>query len=679
MLQRVASKVKTKGAKAEEQFGHMVDMETGTGLVHTAPGHGDVDNKLGKHYGLPEPSPVDESGKLTKDAGEFAGIFVKDADPKIIDKLRSTGMLLYSTTITHSYPLCWRCKAPLIYRMSHQWFLKVNQVRTAMLEENENVNWLPEFARERFQNILIGAPDWAITRQRYWGIPLPIWICKKCGTKEVIGSRKELVEKATVKVNENIDLHKDSVDKIKIRCTGCGGEAERVPDIMDVWFDSGISPWASLGYPFKNKELFEKLWPVDLIDESQDQVRGWFYTLMFCGVAAFGKRPYNTVCLNGWTLDGKGEKMSKSLGNVVWADDAIKELGADLLRLYYCWNVAPWDTQKFNMGVAKDLGRALNVLWNTYLFIKTYGNMNAAEPKEFNAEDKWIISKINSLIQNTTKNMEEFRFHYAGRDIVDFLMNDFSRWYIKIIRSRVSPWYTGADKEAAQYTMNYVLGRLIRLFAPMTPYISEKVYTDLFSKSSTQTKSESGSSDSVHLSEWPKYEKERLNKPLEEEMDFVKSLMEAMGFARQEAKIRLKWPLAEIRVQPKDDIGTRALTDLKGIIMTMGNVTDVKPSDELPGGREFEFGRFELGDVVEDEAFLREVIREVQKLRKKAGLNGQDKIRRTLETDKKSEDVLKKQEKELLLGVGGESVTFGKAAGAKGELDFEQRKVIISF
>ncbi|MEM5812549.1 MAG: isoleucine--tRNA ligase, partial [Candidatus Aenigmatarchaeota archaeon] len=354
MKKRVASKTLTKRVvESGDEFGHVVDMETGSGLVHIAPGHGDVDNKLGRHYGLPEPSPVDDSGKLTKEAGRFAGIFVKRADPMIIEELERRGKLLVSEKIVHSYPLCWRCKSPLIYRMSNQWYLRLDPIREKILRENKKVRWLPEFGRERFSDLIAEAPDWAITRQRYWGIPIPIWVCKKCGKKTVIGSKRELEKASGKKVS---DLHKDSVDKISIPCV-CGGKMERVKDIMDVWFDSGISPWASIGYPFRNRELFKKLWPVDLVDESQDQIRGWFYSLMMCGFSVFDRAPYETVCLNGWTLDERGEKMSKSLGNVVDAKEARNLLGSDLLRLYYCYDTAPWDTQKFNMSNAKELHR----------------------------------------------------------------------------------------------------------------------------------------------------------------------------------------------------------------------------------------------------------------------------------------------------------------------------------
>ncbi len=365
-----------KHALEEEEKGKealvedFVDPNEGSGLVHVAPGHGPEDNYLGEYYGLPVVSPVNESGEFTAEAGRYEGMKVREANETILEELRSKGLLLLERRIKHSYPLCWRCKTPLIFRLSEQWFLSIEPIKKRMLEACEQVRWLPEFGRERFRHWLSQAGDWCISRQRYWGIPLPIWTCDKCGRIEVIGSIQELLERA-IEAPKELDLHKHVVDKIELRCE-CGGVMRRVPDILDVWFDSGIAPWASLGYPYKNKELFEKLFPVDLVDESQDQIRGWFYSLLFCSMAALEKTPYSTVAMNGWVLDEHGEKMSKSLGNVIWAEDALRELGADVVRLYYCYEAAPWETKRFSFRSANELKRKLNVLWNTLNFYETY-------------------------------------------------------------------------------------------------------------------------------------------------------------------------------------------------------------------------------------------------------------------------------------------------------------------
>jgi len=309
-----------KNAEDDEEekaeFEEFVTMNEGTGLVHCAPGHGSSDYFVGNYYGLPAVSPVDESGKFTEKAGEWKGLFVKDADKSIVEKLEEEGKLLHFSRITHSYPLCWRCKTPLIFRLSKQWYYKIAPIKEKMIEANERVNWMPSYGKESFGNWLQQSGDWCISQQRYWGIPIPIWVCSSCGRMKVIGSVKELKENAVGSLGELNDLHRHVVDKIRLKCD-CGKNMNRVKDIFNVWFDSGIAPWASLAYPFKNKELFEEMFPCDLINESQDQIRGWFYVLMFCSMAAFEKPSYKAVGMMGWVLDEKGEKMSKSLGNVV--------------------------------------------------------------------------------------------------------------------------------------------------------------------------------------------------------------------------------------------------------------------------------------------------------------------------------------------------------------------------
>jgi isoleucyl-tRNA synthetase len=669
MKKRVASKTQVKKAVAGEgdEFGHMVTMDTGTGLVHTAPGHGDADNRLGKHYNLPEVSPVDEKGRFTEEAGEYEGVFVKDADGLIIEKLKQNGFLLYSGRITHSYPLCWRCKTPLIYRMSKQWFLKMDLLRNKIIKANKKVRWLPEFARERYHNLIIEAPDWAITRQRYWGIPLPVWVCGKCGSKKVIGSVAELRKESVRKLPENIELHKNSVDKIKLKCS-CGGQMMRDPDIMDVWFDSGISPWASLGYPFRNRALFDRLWKVDLVDESQDQIRAWFNTLMICSFATFGEEPYETVCLNGWTLDEKGDKMSKSIGNVIFAEDAYKELGADIMRLYICSDVPPWNTQKFSMKNAKELGRFFSILWNTFRFIETYSDKAVLETGagRFNKEDRWLLSKVNSLTKEVTAHTEDFEFHHSTRKLIDFVMNEFSRWYIKLVRDRVSPSYCGKDKQAAQFTLEYTLKRVAELLAPFAPFIAEHIFTHRYSK------------DSVHLSTWPKPEAKYIDTELEEQMDAVKMIIETANSERQEKGVKLRWPVDRIEIRCEGGISD-AVENLKDIIKVMGNAKEVVAVKKLPDGREFEGGSLSIGKVLKEEAFLRELVRKVQMSRKKAGLKVSQKILLNIKTDDKTEELLKGFEEELKTGVGAGKILFGEPKKKRGELVFDGRKVEFGF
>ncbi|MEM5798321.1 MAG: isoleucine--tRNA ligase [Candidatus Aenigmatarchaeota archaeon] len=661
---RVASKVAMKGAAEEEEFGHLVDMETGTGLVHIAPGHGDVDNRAGKHYGLPEPSPVDEEGKLTSEAGKFAGIFVKDADKEIIAELERTGKLFYAGFIIHSYPLCWRCKTPLIYRKSHQWFLKIDTLKDIMMKEAENVRWLPEFARERFLNTLADAPDWAITRQRYWGIPLPIWKCQKCQRRMAIGSVAELKKMSVKPLTDDVDLHKDSVDKIKLKCD-CGGVMSRYPYIMDVWFDSGIAPWASLGYPFKNKQLFKALWPVDLIDESQDQIRGWFYTLFFCAFATFGESPYKTVCLNGWTLDEKGEKMSKSLGNVVWAEDAWARLGADMLRLYYCYDVPPWNTQKFNLKSAEELKRFFNILLNCCDFIKLYAKRQEAKVSAL--EDKWIISRINTIIADTTSALEDFRFHHAARGLVEFVIEDLSRCYIKLIRSRLAQ----KDSSAA-YCLYYVMERLLKLLSPFVPFVAEKIWLELFKEKGM----------SVHMQGWPVADKKAIDTGLEKDIAVVRQFVEAVNAARQVEGIKLRWTLKDVWIEPKDkkieDVVIRG-AEIAKILSNFQTLRIYKksgiPEERPEKWHDSELGRIAIGRPDMDEAFFRELVRCIQEMRKSAGLNFSQKI--ALYLDPEIKGYLKQREEELKKAVNAKEIRFKKAE--KAGLEWEGKRFGIGF
>ncbi len=682
---KLLAKASVKTDETTENVEDFVTMDAGSGCVHTAPGHGETDFRMGEHYNLPSPSPVDDEGKLTQDAGPFAGLFVKDADRKIIEYLEERGHLLKVVKITHSYPLCWRCKTPLIYRLSKQWFLSVDTIKEKMLKDNKSVKWLPGFAGERFHNWLENANDWAVSVQRFWGIPLPIWICEACGSKDIIGSRKELKEKAMERIDEDVDLHKNSVDKIHLKCQQCGKRMTRVADTMNVWFDSGISPWASLGYPFKNKQLFETLWPVDMICESQDQIRGWFYSLMFCGVAAFDRKPYEAVSMTGWTLDEKGEKMSKSLGNVVYAEDALKAVEADVLRLYYCWSVAPWDTQLFSLKIAKELRRVLDVLWNTSVFAESYADPELAKEKvnlkKLDIEDRWIISRLNSLIKSTTDDLENFRLHYVGKNFEAFILNDFSRWYIKLVRDRLSPWHEGADKRSAQFTVLYVLENLARLMAPVTPFITEKIYRKLFFSK--------GRPVSVHLCSWPKADDGLVDTELETAMEFAKAAIEAANALRQKLEIKLKWPVTELFVRAKDELTEKALVSMEPVLKSMANaekVTFVKSighKEHKEGGKTlaFEYGEIALGEVLEDKAFARELMRTIQVARKKDGLNVKERIELWVEAEGKTEKMFEQSRDMIAKEVGAAKVHHGlpHKVGIKGTLDFEGKKVRVYF
>lgn len=665
--------------KANEESFDFVDPSEGSGAVHVAPGHGPEDYYIGQHYKLPAVSPVDDEGKFTEEVGEFNGIFVKDADKEIIKKLEAANLLLYSGWIEHAYPLCWRCKSPLIFRLTKQWFFSIDKIKKKMLEENENVNWMPEFGKERFRNWLREAIDWCISRQRYWGIPLPVWVCENCSNMKVIGSVKELKENAIKELPEDIDLHKNVVDKIVLKCEKCNGQMKRVPDIMDVWFDSGVAPWASLGYPHKNKEVFEKLWPVDLIDESQDQIRGWFYSLMFTSAAVFGRAPYKAVAMNGWVLDEKGNKMSKSKGNVIWANEALETLGADVLRLYFCWETPPWKQQNFSFETAKEIKRALNVLWNSFQFFKTYGNEFEPKFENLEVEDKWLLSRINTLIEEVTENLENFYFNKAGKAIVNFIVEDLSRTYIKKVRDRTWVNAEGKSKQAALSTLYEVLITTTKLLAPISPFITEYMYQELCGLK------KGAKGHSVFESGWPKPKKEFINKELEKKVEQAKEIVKAILAARQLAGIKLRWPIGEVLVE-----GDVELKDTKDIIKCLANAREVVKTQgvEKRSGEyieaEFKGGKVyiekELNESLLEEAMIREIVRTVQNLRKKNGFRVNEYITLSINADEKSNAVLNKHSEEIGREVMAKSVKIGVQEGEiKGKVKFMDKEIYIAF
>ncbi len=562
----VASKIQVKKevkTTEDEAFGHMVTMDVGTGIVHCAPGHGAEDNKLGHHYGLPAPSPVNDEGRFTSEAGWLEGLFVKDADARIVEYLRERGLLFHEEKIVHSYPLCWRCKTPLIYRSTDQWFFRIDPIKKLMLRFTEETRWLPEFAKERMRNWVEDEEDWCISTQRYWGAPIPIWECKKCGHMIAIGSIKELERKMINKVKLD-DLHKHVVDKVILRCEKCGAEMHRIPDIINIWVESGVAPWASLGYPHTNEKLFKKLWRVDLVDESQDQIRGWFHAMLFMSAATFKERPYETVCMNGWVLDEKGEKMSKSLGNVISAEEAFRELGADVLRLYSCYSTAPWDTHKFSMKEAKELFRFMNVLVNIINLVNMYNvkiTLNAVELTR--AEDRWMISRLNSTMEKVRNYIDNFYFHYAARELINFLMEDFSRFYLKLAKERYDE---EEDTEALDYVISRVVFDFIRMLAPFCPYITEYVYLKLFK--------DPVGKESVHFLEYPQPDESLMDEKLEEQMKLAQKIIEATLSMRQEANVRLRWPLKEL-VIAKDKQSENMLKHFEAMIKKLTNIKQI--------------------------------------------------------------------------------------------------------
>jgi len=552
LKERVASKVGSKkGISSRDVYEDFVTVEEGTGIVHTAPGHGKTDNEVGQHYGLPSPSPLDDECRFTSEAGLWEGEYVKEADHSIMDHLHRAGKLLFWEKVEHSYPVCWRCKNPLIFRMSNQWFLKVEPLKEKMLRANEKVNWQPSFAKERFKKWVANAEDWNFSRQRYWGIPIPIWKCASCGELRVVGSGEELRKNAVKELPDGFDLHFAS--EVKLKCS-CNGVMTRVPHIFDVWFDSGCAPFSSLGYPFKNKESFEKYFPPSRIAESQDQIRGWFYSLMFVSVSVFGKEPYKAVSMPGWVLDEKGEKMSKSLGNVVYAEQALGEAGADACRFYYCWESNPHTTTKFNLSMIKsEVHRFLNIYWNLHNLVLS----NEARPSPRKVEDEWILSRLNTVVKESLKAFQDFEFHVVGRSIHEFVVEDLSRFYVQSVRDRL---------EEAIPVLEECLLKVTKLLAPVCPFITEKVYQGLRARVK-------GLKESVHLDSLPEHG--RSNPVLERSARMARGVIAACLACRDKAGVGARWPLEKLVVDAGEEVRA-AVKEFEEVVLKQCNVKKVR-------------------------------------------------------------------------------------------------------
>ena len=561
-------------------LGDHVTLTEGTGCVHTAPGHGPEDFEIGKKYGMPIFCPVDEAGLFMEDAGKYQGEFVKDADPEIIEDLKSHNLLLKATIINHRYGFCWRCKTPIIYLATKQWFLKITEIKDKMLSELDKVEWVPTWAGEnRFKNWVENAKDWTISRQRYWGIPIPIWECEDCGEITVVGSISELKDRLVEGKLDGDFIHRPHVDEIRIGCE-CGGKMKRTPDVLDVWIDSGVAGWAALHYP-EETELFEEWYPYDFITEGHDQTRGWFYSQLGCGVITNNSTPYKKVLMHGFTLDEDGKKMSKSLGNVVEPEEVIELYGADVLRFYLLWGNKPWEDLKFVWDELKNVNKMFNILWNVYVFSTTYMSIDNFDPTAYSLddvklrdEDIWITSRANSLAKEVTESLGSLHFHKATRAINHFILEDLSRWYIRLIRGRTWIEKDDPDKLGAYYSLYYALRLLIVTMSPIVPHITEDIYQNLVRSVGMDAL------ESIHMQDW-KYNEELIDVELESNMEVVREIIEACARARDAARYKLRWPVKEIVIVSEDKNVLAAAQTLKGVIMEQANTKDVVSSSKF--------------------------------------------------------------------------------------------------
>lgn len=553
-----------------------VTLTDGTGIVHIAPAFGEDDSKVGKKYKLPFVQLVDEYGKLTGECKEFAGKFVKDADPEIIAWLKANGKLLKEMPHVHSYPFCWRCGTPLLYFARSSWFIETTAVKDELLKNNAQVDWRPETIGEgRMGGFLKNLIDWDIARNRYWGTPIPIWTCKKCGHAHAIGSIAELKELGGLDKNVEVDLHKPFVDKITITCEKCGADMRRVPEVLDCWYDSGSMPFAQLHYPFENKDKFKATFPCEFISEGMDQTRGWFYSLLAVNTLLFGKAPYKRCLPLGLVNDEHGKKMSKSIGNVVTPWEVFDKSGADAARWYFYISNSPWQSTNFSFDTLEDFKRKfMGTLWNTYAFYVLYadidkfdGTKHSIYDVKLSLMDRWIISEFNKLVSEVDKYLYNYVSNEPARLIGDFV-DQLSNWYVR--RSRERYWVSGEteDKTAAFATLYYCLEGLSRLCAPFVPIIAEQIYQNI-------VRSVDNSAPlSVHLCDYPVADQNLIDEKLNDGMQTVLKIVVLGRSARNGSLIKNRQPLSKIIVATHKKV--QLSDELKALIAEELNVQNLE-------------------------------------------------------------------------------------------------------
>ena len=531
-----------------------VTMSDGTGIVHTAPAFGEDDSQVGRRYDLPFVQFVDGKGNMTAET-PFAGLFVKKADPLVLQELDARGQLFDAPKFEHDYPFCWRCDTPLIYYARESWFIKMTAVRDDLIRNNNTVNWIPEsIGKGRFGDWLENVQDWGISRNRYWGTPLNIWECS-CGHTHAVGSIAELKEMSD-NCPEDIELHRPFVDAVTLRCPKCGGTMKRVPEVIDCWFDSGSMPFAQHHYPFENQDLFEQQFPADFISEAVDQTRGWFYSLMAISTLLFNKAPFKNVIVLGLVQDENGQKMSKSKGNAVDPMEALQTYGADAIRWYFYTNSAPWLPSRFHGKAVQECQRKfLGTLWNTYAFFVLYANIDNFDATKYTLEydklsvmDKWLLSRLNSAIKATDDHLAGYRIPEAARVLEDFV-DEMSNWYVRRSRDRFWGKDMPQDKVNAYMTLYTALVTVVKLSAPMIPFMAEDIYRNLVCTN------DPSAPISVHLCDFPQADEKMIDTALETRMKDVVDIVVLGRAARNGAACKNRQPLGKMYVQMTDELG----------------------------------------------------------------------------------------------------------------------------
>ena len=638
-----------------------VSLEDGTGLVHIAPAFGEEDMQVGKENDLPVVLNIDEQGKFKDVVKPYSGKFVKDADPLIIEDLKKKNLLFKEEVYEHEYPFCWRCSTPLLYYAKDSWFIKVTEIKKDLLERNKKINWIPGYLKEgRFGEWLKDVKDWNLSRERYWGTPLPIWECEKCGKRTCIGSIDELRERAG-KSYKIEDLHRPAIDEVTFDCD-CGGKMKRVREVIDCWFDSGSMPFAQLHYPFENKDLIDKkkFFPADFICEGIDQTRGWFYTLLVISTLLKLEASYKNVISVGIVLDEKGQKMSKSKGNIVKPSDITETYGADVARFYFYTINGVAEPKSFSFNDVQILYRKFfDTILNTQRFFNTYAGekQRKDEFKSDNILDKWIVSLIEKLNLNITEKLDEYDVVGAAR-LFEGFVDDLSNWYVRRSRKR----FQGADKGEAIQTLYYVLLKLSKLLAPFTPFLAESLYREL-----------RGKEESVHMEDYPSSEKKLINEKLEDKMRKVREIVNSGLKERAKAGIKVRQPLNEFFV---GKLGEDLDRDTLSLAAEELNVKKVSFDKELKDEVKLDTV---LTSELKEEGTIREIIRSIQIMRKDAALKPEDEILVNFSGDKELEDVLEKNRENVLTEGRIKELSVGKKEGLNNqkEVKIEGKEALI--
>ena len=555
-----------------------VTMSDGTGIVHIAPAFGEDDSKVGRKYDLPFVQFVNGKGEMTEET-DYAGTFVKDADPQILKDLDAKGLLFDAPKFEHDYPFCWRCDTPLIYYARESWFIKMTAVKEDMIRNNNTINWIPEsIGKGRFGDWLNNLQDWGVSRNRYWGTPLNVWECEGCGHMEAIGSRQELADRSGNPDAAKVELHRPYIDEVTFTCPDCGKTMRRVPEVIDCWFDSGAMPFAQHHYPFENKEVFEQQFPAQFISEAVDQTRGWFYSLLAESTLLFDRAPYENVIVLGHVQDENGQKMSKSKGNAVDPFDALERPGADAIRWYFYSNSAPWLPNRFHDGaVTEGQRKFMGTLWNTYAFFVLYADIDSFDPTKYNLDyeklsvmDKWLLSRLYSSVKAVDENLNNYKIPETAKVLQSFV-DDMSNWYVR--RSRTRFWAKGMeqDKINAYMTLYTALVTIAKAAAPMIPFMTEDIYQNLVRTV------DKNAPESIHLCDFPEVKEEMIDKELEKDMAEVLDIVVLGRAARNASGIKNRQPIGEMFVKADSELNVF----YKQIIEEELNVKNVEFKDDV--------------------------------------------------------------------------------------------------